>query len=157
MNTPQEPSEANQFHEPHVALLLDSYQRLLKRPLLEETKVFELGRQIFFAEFALLSHDTRQDPIFNYANKAALDLFELSWADLISLPSRLSAEPVNQEERERSLIKVMNDGYIEGYSGIRVSKNGKRFLIRKAVVWNVLDSQGSYHGQAAYFDEWTWL
>lgn len=157
MELQEAPCEANQFHQTHVALLFDSYARLLKRPLMEVYETADLGRQAFFADFALLSHNTQSDPIFNYANKTALDLFELSWADLISMPSRLSAEAGKQEERDKAMLKVTNNGYIEDYSGVRISKSGKRFLMRGAVVWNVIDRQGQYRGQAACFKEWTWL
>ena len=93
--------------------------------------------------------------MFDYANRMALDLFEMSWNELIGMPSRLSAEPVNRDERERLLSRVAADGYIDDYSGVRISKTGKRFLIRQAVVWNVYDEQGRYQGQAASFSDWT--
>lgn len=157
MNIQQAPSAANKYYEPHVALLLKSYERLLHRPLVEVSNSSAVGQQIFCAEFALLSHDTQSDPIFNYANKTALDLFELTWDDLIVMPSRHSAEAVLQQDRERSMAKVMKDGYIEDYSGVRISKNGKRFLMQGAVIWNVHDEQGNYRGQAACFKDWTWI
>lgn len=157
MNTPQPPCPANEYHQAHVVLLLESFQQLLGRPLLEISSLTSLGQQVFFTDFALLSHDTQGDPIFNYANKTALDLFELSWPELIAMPSRRSAEPVNREERERLLARVSSDGYIDDYSGVRISKNGKRFLIQRAVVWNVVDRQGRYYGQAATFKDWEWL
>ncbi len=157
MNTPQPPCPANEYHQAHVVLLLESFQRLLGRPLLPNLNAACLGQEVFFADFALLSHDTQSDPIFNYANKTALELFELSWPELIVMPSSLSAEPGKQEERERSLAQVTYDGYIDNYSGVRVSKNGRRFLIQRAVVWNVVDRQGRYHGQAATFKDWEQL
>ena len=72
------------------------------------------------------------------------------------MPSRLSAEQPNQEERQRLLARVAEDGYIDDYSGVRISKNGKRFLIQRAVVWNVVDEKGKFHGQAACFKDWSW-
>jgi hypothetical protein len=154
----QLPAKSNGYHLAHVKLLLDSYQRLLHQPLLAESADEpDLGLQIFCADFALLSHDTEADPVFNYANQTALQLFELSWQDLINMPSRFSAEPVNQEERQRLLNKVNSDGYIDDYSGVRISKTGKRFLIQRAVVWNVIDEDGQYYGQAACFKDWVWL
>jgi len=155
MNLKQAPSEANQFHQAHVHLLLESYLRLLKRPLIDRSDTQELGRVVFNADFVLLSHNIDADPLFDYANRMALDLFEMSWNELIGMPSRLSAEPVNREERERLLSRVAADGYIDDYSGVRISKTGKRFLIRQAVVWNVYDEQGRYQGQAASFRDWT--
>ena len=151
------PDQTNQFYQVHLALLSDSYQRLLNRPLLESAGGKTLAEQLFNADFALLSHNADSDPIFNYANRTALGLFELSWDELIVMPSRFSAEPVNRQERERLLAEVSNKGFIDNYSGVRIAKTGKRFLIQRAVVWNVFDSQQRYYGQAACFSDWTLL
>lgn len=151
------PGDNNQFYQAHVILLLDSYQRLLKRPLLEEGTGLSLGQQVFEADFALVSHNTDKDPLFNYANRTALELFELSWDEFIGMPSRFSAEPVNRLERERLLAEVSSKGFIDNYSGVRIAKTGKRFLIQRAVVWNVHDSLQRYYGQAACFSDWTLL
>jgi len=153
----ESPNQANQYHEAHVALLLDSYQRLLKRPLLEPAAGQSLGRQLFEADFALLSHNTDSDPLFNYGNRTALELFELSWSEFVGMPSRFSAEPVNRQERERLLAQVAAQGFIDDYTGVRIAKSGKRFLIQQAVVWNVHDRHGNYYGQAACFKDWTML
>jgi hypothetical protein len=37
---------------------------------------------------------------------------------------------------------------------VRISATGKRFRIKQAVVWNLLDCEGLIHGQAATFDRW---
>ncbi|MGZ4958595.1 MAG: MEKHLA domain-containing protein [Methylomonas sp.] len=152
------PNQANQFHQAHAALLLDSYQRLMKRPLLD-IKAGESppAEQLFNADFALLSHNTDDDPLFNYGNRTALELFELSWDELIGMPSRFSAEPVNREERQRLLAEVSSKGYIDNYSGVRIAKSGKRFLIQRAVVWNIYDNRQRYYGQAACFSDWLLL
>jgi hypothetical protein len=150
----QPPSPANQYHEAHVALLLASYQRLLNKPLLELVADKPLGLQVYEADFALLSHNTAADPLFNYGNRYALDLFELPWAKFVGMPSRYSAEPVNREERERLLAQVTTQGFIDNYSGVRIPSSGKRFLIRQAVVWNVYDEQHHFYGQAATFKDW---
>jgi len=47
------------------------------------------------------------------------------------------------------LAEVTEQGYIDHYEGVRLSKTGKRFLIKNAVVWNLLDDDGGYKGQAA--------
>ena len=72
-------------------------------------------------------------------------------------PSRKSAEPINREERQRLLDRVTSHGYIDDYSGIRISSSGKRFLIENAIVWDLVDHLGGYHGQAAVFDKWSFL
>lgn len=73
------------------------------------------------------------------------------------MPSRLSAEPVSREERARLLAEVSKNGFIDNYTGVRISRTGKRFLIEHAIVWNLLDEQGVYRGQAAMFRDWKYL
>lgn len=148
------PTEKNNFLVEHAQLLKDSYRHLLLKDLIENTYSDEaFARQLFHAPFAVVSHDTGSDAVFNYANLKALELFEHSWEGFTRLPSRLSAEPVNQAERERLLAEVTEKGYIDHYEGVRVSSTGKRYLIRNAVVWNLMDNKG----QAAWFDQWEFL
>ncbi|MGR8934854.1 MAG: MEKHLA domain-containing protein [Gammaproteobacteria bacterium] len=151
------PSNANDFYAEQVRLLLDSYRRLVGRPLLELSDNANVGEQVFYGDFALASHDTAADPLFNYANRTALDLFEFSWEELIGMPSRFSAEPGKREEREKLLAEVEAKGFIAGYNGIRIAKSGRRFKINNAVVWNVRDQSDVYRGQAAYFKDWIYL
>ena len=115
------------------------------------------ARELFNAPFAVLSHDTATDPILNYANRISLQLFELSWEELTVMPSRLTAEAPARAERTRLLSEVSSRGYIDDYRGVRVAKNGRRFLIERATVWNLLDESGAPYGQAATFNEWHYL
>jgi hypothetical protein len=80
----------------------------------------------------------------------------MSWEKFIQLPSRLSAETDSQKERDRILKKVSENGYVDNYTGIRISNKGKRFQIKNAIVWNVID-QDRHYGQAALIREWTFL
>ncbi|MEY4720198.1 MAG: hypothetical protein RL563_2816, partial [Pseudomonadota bacterium] len=77
--------------------------------------------------------------------------------ELIAMPSRYSAEPVNREERERLLAQVTQQGYIKDYAGVRIAGSGRRFLIEQAIVWNVIDNRAHFHGQAACFKHWQFL
>jgi hypothetical protein len=52
---------------------------------------------------------------------------------------------------------VTANGFINDYQGVRISKTGKRFQIRNAIVWNLTDSAGIYQGQAACFADWEFL
>jgi PAS domain-containing protein len=94
------------------------------------------------------------DNLFNYANRAGLELFAYSWDEIIGRPSSASAEPVHRDERRRLLDEVGKHGFIENYSGIRISKHGRRFRISQATVFNLLDENGTYIGQAATFADW---
>ena len=81
----------------------------------------------------------------------------MTWEEFTALASRHSAEAVGQAERDRLLAEVSAKGYIAGYSGIRISKSGRRFKIENATVWNIIDKHGKPLGQAALFDRWQYL
>lgn len=152
------PTESNQFLAGHVALLRRSLVHWTGRDLVNPRMTHvEAARYLFSAPLALLSHDTQSDPVFNYANQTALSLFAMSWEDMRSCPSRLSAERDKQADRARLLQEVTEKGYSDGYRGIRIGRHGRRFEIESAVVWNLLDEQGVYRGQAASFRHWKWL
>ncbi len=144
----------------HLKLLYTSYERVTGRTLLDTHQHCtsdELFQALDDAPFVLVSHGTEEPPIFNYGNKTALRLFGMSWDEFTSLPSRRSAEQPNREARERLLQAVKSHGFIDNYSGVRIAKNGRRFVIENVTVWNVLDEQGKYHGQAATYGEWKFL
>jgi hypothetical protein len=105
----------------------------------------------------LVSHGTEPDPILNYGNRAALSLWEMTWEELTHTPSRLTAEAPNRAERARLLQAVTERGFIDDYSGIRISKSGRRFRIARATVWNLITQTGTPCGQAAMFDHWEFL
>ena len=151
------PSPHNDFHAPHVALLLDSYARCVGVPLLPPGSAVEQARLLYESTMVVVSHGTEADPIFNYANVAAQRLFELHWDAFVRLPSRLSAGPVHRDERQRLLDRVARHGYIADYAGIRVASSGRQFRIEQATVWNLVAADGRPAGQAACFSRWTWL
>jgi hypothetical protein len=117
----------------------------------------ELAQKVFEAPFVVVSHGTEADPVLNYGNRAALALWEMSWAELTRTPSRLTAEAPNRVERARLLAVVAQRGFIDDYSGVRISKSGRRFRIARATVWNLLMEDGQPCGQAAMFDQWEFL
>jgi hypothetical protein len=140
----------------HVQLLLDSFARLLGRELLDRSGTpARQARQLWQAPFIVVSHGTEADPVLTYGNAAALALWEMSWAELTQTPSRLTAEPVHRDERARLLARTQVQGFVDDYSGIRISKTGRRFRIEQAIVWNLTDAVGNQLGQAATFDRWT--
>jgi MEKHLA domain len=149
------PCAENQYLAEHIELISRSFSGLLGYPLLPDTD--NLAERLYYAPFVLLSHNTDADPIFNYANAQGLQLFELNWQELITLPSRASAEAINQAARDKIMAQVTAQGYTTGYRGVRISSTGKRFEINNAIIWNLTDSTGTYQGQAAYFSEWEFL
>jgi hypothetical protein len=164
-----------------LRLIVESYQRLTGKPLLEQfpsvgaastlkdTRAARLssGANTFAAKaaptgvsldealwnapFAIVAHGNEDDPIFFYGNHYALQCFEMSFDEFARLPSRLSAEPMAQESRDKALRKVAEQGYIDGYSGMRIAKSGRRFMITECTIWNLVDAAGVHHGQAAIF------
>lgn len=147
----------HQFLLTHTSYLLNSYAHWLGRPLLHNCQPDEAVRQLFMAPFVVVSHGTQVDPVLNYGNQMALDLWEMDWSKFISTPSRITAEPVHRQERQRLLQCVNAKGYIDNYSGIRITSTGRRFRINAAIVWNLLDANGNHHGQAATFNKWEYL
>ena len=142
--------------EAHCALLAESFARLLGRPLIDGNPK-PSAAQLWTAECGLLSHSVEADPLFNYANKLALELFERDFDSMSGLPSRLSSEAPVDHERIRLLDEVARRGFIENYCGVRISSRGRRFEIRGATVWNLIDGAGSYRGQAAKITQWRYL
>ena len=114
----------------------------------------EEAEQLFDAPFVAVSHGTEADPLLNYGNAAALALWELSPQELIATPSRLTAEAELREAREHVLAETARKGIVTGYTGVRVSKTGRRFRIVDVTVWNVTDADGRPLGQAATFAHW---
>ncbi|CAN1506104.1 MEKHLA [Burkholderiaceae bacterium] len=152
-----EPSSQNDFAMAEAQLIMNSYQHYLGQSLSPYTDPKQSSAFLYQAPFAVVAHDTSPDPIFFYANLQAQHLFEMNWVEITALPSRLSAEPVHQDERQALLSRVSEFGFIADYSGVRVSKSGKRFWIKNATVWNLLDAAENKIGQAACFAEWEFL
>jgi MEKHLA domain len=147
-----------------MQIVTDSYQQLLGRNLIDTIDVIDaietpeqLSQALFQAPFVLVSHGTQANPIFNYGNQTALQLWSLSWDEFIQTPSAASAEPIAREERSIMLQQAREQGYIENYQGVRISSKGKRFLIKQATLWNLTDESGQKCGQAATFPRWEWL
>lgn len=146
--------------EPRVVewsqLLLDSYSHWIGKDLIDRTpNAKQQARLLFEASFVVVSHGVEPDPILNYGNQTALDLWELSWDQFIKTPSRLTAEPDDRAERGSMLERAKLNGYFDGYQGVRISSTGRRFLVEQALIWNVIDPAGSPIGQAATFSQWS--
>jgi hypothetical protein len=139
--------------ENQVNLIINSFHFFLKEPFPYNTA----PEKIYNGNFVLLSHNSEKDPIFNYANLKAQELFEMDWEAITNMPSRFSAEPMEQSERNLFLEKTIKNGYVENYNGIRISRTGKRFWIKDAIIWNLVDEHQIYKGQAALFSKWEFI
>jgi hypothetical protein len=150
--------------------ILRAHQQAFGRPLLAGVSSARCPRQaaqeLFAASVVVLAHDGADPggdpgPRLIYANRAALRLWRRPWAEMVGLPSRLTAEPAERADRARALAAVQQQRAISAYSGIRIDSQGRRFQIRRARLWN-LGQQGAAGnrasgGQAAAFGDWNWL
>lgn len=142
----------------HTQCLLDSYQHWIGDDLIErQGSDRQQADALFSAPIVVVSHGTQEDPILSYGNRSALTLWELDIDTLLQTPSRMTAEPLHRTERAELLRRTTENGYVDDYRGIRISRSGMRFRIDRATVWNLVNSTGQRVGQAATFSEWQLL
>lgn len=108
---------------------------------------------IYESSTVVLAHDGAPDPCFVYANHGAQTLFGYDLDTFIGMPSRLSARTAQRDERASMLRAALEDGYYEGYRGVRVRADGSLFMMDNAVIWTVYDAAGRPMGQAARFSD----
>jgi hypothetical protein len=147
---------SNFVPDKRLRLIVDSYRRLTGKALIGNVSADNvvLRHAVWNAPRAIVAHGTEDDPVFFYGNRLALQLFEMNFGEFARLPSRLSAEPLAQESREKALAKVTQQGFVDGYSGARIASSGRRFMISNTTIWNLTDEAGVFHGQAAEFADW---
>ena len=76
----------------YARLLAESFTRVVGRALVAGQAGMDdatLTRALQDLAQPLVSHGTEADPIFRYANTAALTLWEMDWNRFTRLPSRL--------------------------------------------------------------------
>jgi len=139
------------MNEIHAKLLIDSYRRWTGKHLIELNPMISTLTQLNEAEVAILSHGIERDPILNYGNYRAQALWEMDEEQFTNTPSRLTAEPMERDQRAEFLANVSEKGFVSNYRGIRISATGRRFYIQDATVWNIINEQGVYCGQGATF------
>lgn len=143
--------------EEHAKLLLDSYRRWTGKQLVDIREGVSMWVQLYEAPAVILSHGAENDPILNFGNRRGLELWEMGWEVFSRTPSRLTAEQVERAERDRFFEAVSANGYVDNYTGIRISSSGRRFYILQATVWNVVDQNERYWGQAATFSDYKYI
>lgn len=132
-----------------IGRIATSFARLVGRDLVAPDA--DPVTALWKAPCVIVAHGTEPDPVFFFGNRMALEIFETNAEAFTRMPSRLSAEAPLREERQALLARVLRDGFIDDYAGIRISARGRRFPIHAAIVWNLLDPDGQQHGQAATF------
>ncbi|MCX8509812.1 MAG: MEKHLA domain-containing protein [Rhodobacteraceae bacterium] len=142
----------------HSRLLAASFARLTGQALVAglTPETPGLGAALFELPLPLVAHGTEADPVFCYANRAALTLWGMGWEAFTRLPSRLSAqaEPAIQADRDLYLAEAKARGWVADYSGIRISATGQRFRISRTILWTVTGPKGEAAGQAALIGAW---
>ena len=139
-----------------TALLLNSHASRFPRPLVPRQSIRLAAQELFVLDQVVLCHDGSSDPSFLYANRAALQLFGRTWEQMVGLPSRFSARAEQRPQRSALLERVRQQQALEGYGGERVNSRGRRFQFRGAQLWNLVDAEQRYRGQAACFSNWWW-
>ncbi|MCC8996051.1 MAG: MEKHLA domain-containing protein [Nitrosomonas sp.] len=138
--------------------LLNSYAYWTKSELIQRIGTpLTQAETLFHSALVVVSHGAESDPILNYGNQIALELWEMDWESFTRTPSRLTAESMNREERSHMLARAETEGYISNYHGVRISSSGKRFRVDNAIIWTVRANNGENIGQAATFSDWQFL
>jgi hypothetical protein len=101
--------------------------------------------------------DRGDGPRLIYANRAALNLWDRRWGEMVGMPSKLTAEPSERASRQTALTTAQQQTSFTGYRGIRINRHGRRFQINNARLWTLVDPAGQACGQAACFSSWWWL
>jgi hypothetical protein len=144
-----------------VKNLLISHERAFSELLLSRNQITHSKRtaaqELFASPLAVLAHDGGSDPLLTYANSAALRLWGRSWTSMVGMPSRFTAEESARPERASTLKQVRQGEGFRGYSGIRINREGRRFMISNARIWSLWGDIDEIPGQAAAFSSWWWI
>ena len=101
------PGPANRYPVDYAERLRRTFHALTGRDLIDPALSPDAAAEaLFHAPFVVLSHAAAADRLLTYGNRAALELFALTWEELTQMPSRLLAE-------------VTARGFIDDYSGVR--------------------------------------
>ena len=138
---------------------LTSYQNAFGEHLLPFPNSFnselEAAKAIFSMNNPVMCHDRAKDPYLNYANQAALQIWDRSWNEIIGMPSRLTAPEGAQKTAKYALNQAIKKHACKNYQGIRVISKGELFIIKNARIWTLWDENGNTIGQAPTFDYWS--
>lgn len=140
--------------EEHAKLICNSYKKWTGRELIAVIDQQSLLESLFYSPTVVLAHGIEDNPILNFGNLAALQMWEMDWDSFTRMPSRLTAEPMERSARDEFMRTVSENGFIDNYTGIRISSTGRKFYIENATVWNLTNEQGEYCGQAAAFSQY---
>ena len=151
-------AEHDPLVDPHVVtwstVLVESFHRVTGDALAAVPAGLDpssTARALWEAETVVLSHGTQDDPILNYANRAALRRWACRWDEFVGTPSRTTAAPADRAERATAFERLRELGWTDGYRGVRVDRHGHYFEIDDAVLWEIRDDDGRRLGDGATF------
>jgi hypothetical protein len=133
-----------------ATVILDSFRRCVGRELIDRSgDAAEDARRLFDLPLAVLAHDTSPVPLLDWANLAAARAFDATPETLLGRPSADTA-PADATADRRALFDVLaRQGFVTGYSGVRISLTGRRFIIENVTVFALVDEAGHPAGHAA--------
>ena len=147
------PAAENDFQNAFVQKVLASHARVTGSPLLGGLT----ARDIWFGDFALLTHRGGAEAMLNYGNQFALGLWECHWDQFIAMPSSATAPQEGRAARDNLMSRAVQKGFVTGYSGERISRTGKLFLIQDVTIWPLLEENGESFGIGAFFRRYQYL
>ena len=119
----------------HASNLIKSYfyvtggKELVPMKILDKDPAEAAKLLFFLPDRIVVSHGTQKDsegPVLNYGNSAALKRWGASWEELTNMPSKHTAEAVEQSTRVEFMRKVTEEGVVENFSGIRIALDKSR-------------------------------
>lgn len=130
--------------------ILDSFRRHLGRELVERSgDLAEDARRLFDLPLAVLAHDTSPAPLLDWVNLAAARAFDATPETLLGRPSAATAPAEAIADRQHLFTLLAEHGFVTGYSGVRISLTGRRFIIDDVTVLTLADTSGRQAGHAA--------
>ena len=133
-----------------ATVILDSFRRCVGRELIDRSgDAAEDARRLFDLPQAVLAHDTSPEPLLDWANRAAAAAFDATPDGLLGLPSSRTAPADATPDRRQLFETLARQGFVTGYSGVRASLTGRRFIIDDVTVFELFDTAGRPAGHAA--------
>ena len=150
------PGAANAYHNAFITQVAESFARVTGRSLFEEGPLDRNapGPGAWAGNFALLTHCGGAAAQLNYGNQFALQLWDCNWEEFAGMPSAATAPDEDTAERAAMMETVVRDGFVSGYTGKRISRTGRLFLIENVTIWRLLDANGQGFGVAAFFRDY---
>lgn len=133
-----------------ATVILDSFRRSVGRDLVARSgDPADDANRLFELPQAVLAHDASTQPLLDWVNAAAAAAFDATPEILIGRPSSATAPPDATADRRQLFEILARRGFVTGYSGVRISLTGRRFIIDDVIVFALADAAGHPAGHAA--------